>query len=174
MKLRYIFLQAIFMVSLWAGGKFEVENESGNPIEQLERFQQELQEVESKLKAVPQAKAKIKKFKKIMSIILDNQKGLTKLYLSLRKACRIQRARNERKGLNYGAIVRMYRVCKKEVDELLGKNGYAYRKFMKQIAQFKKILFRNHIQDAEDLVYETDILTKKKEYIKKAINRLKD
>ena len=167
MKLRYIFLQVIFMISLLAG-----ENET--VVKQLEWFQQELQEVESKLKAVPQAKAKIKKLKKIMSIILDNQKGLTKLSYSLRKACRIQRARNERKGISCEAIERMDRVCRKEVDELLGKNGYAYRKFMKQIAQFKKILFRNHIQDAEDLVYETDILTKKKEYIKKAINRLKD
>ena len=173
MKLRYIFLQAIFMVSLWAGGKFEVENESGNPIEQLERFQQELQEVESKLKAVPQAKAKIKKFKKIMSIILDNQKGLTKLSFSLKKACNIQKARNEIKGLSLEETKRMYRACKKEVDELLGKNSFAHRKFIRQIGQFKKIL-KNHIQDAEDLVYETDILTKKKEYIKKAINRLKD
>jgi hypothetical protein len=166
MKLRYIFLQVIFMISLLAG-----ENET--VVKQLEWFQQELQEVESKLKAVPQAKAKIKKFKKIMSIILDNQKGLTKLYLSLRKACNIQLARNEIKGINYEETKRMYRACKKEVEELLGKNGFAHRKFIRQIGQFKKILI-NHIQDAEDFVNDADILTKKKEYIKKAINQLKD
>ena len=63
----------------------------------------------------------------------------------------------------------MHRVCRKEVEELLGKNGFAHRKFIRQIKQFI-----NHIQDAEDFVNDADILTKKKEYIKKAINQLKD
>jgi len=166
MKLRYIFLQVIFMISLLAG-----ENET--VAKQLEKLQQEFQEVESKLKAVPQAKAKIKKFKKIISIILDDQKSLAKLSYSLRKACNIQKARNEIKGINYEAIERMYRVCRKEVDELLGKNSFAHRKFIRQIGQFIKILI-NHIKDAEDFVNDADILTKKKEYIKKAINQLKD
>jgi len=55
MRFKYIILQAIFMVLLWAG-----ENET--VAKQLEQLQQQLKEVESKLKAVPQAKAKIKKF----------------------------------------------------------------------------------------------------------------
>ena len=67
----------------------------------------------------------------------------------------------------------MHRVCRKEVEELLGKNGFAHRKFIRQIKQFIKILI-NHIKDAEDFVNDADILTKKKEYIKKAINQLKD
>ena len=73
----------VFTTLLFSGGKQEVENESGNPTEQLEQFQQELQEVESKLKAVPQAKAKIKKLydlglskKKIIEHILQEKRPI--------------------------------------------------------------------------------------------------
>ena len=60
------FLQAIFMVSLWAD-----ENETVT--KQLEKLQQQLQEVESKLKTISET---LKKFPKILSNISNLQNKL--------------------------------------------------------------------------------------------------
>jgi len=48
---KFILLSLVFTTFLFAGGKQEVANESGKPTQQLEQFQQKLQEVESQLKA---------------------------------------------------------------------------------------------------------------------------
>jgi uncharacterized phage infection (PIP) family protein YhgE len=170
---KFILLSLVFTTLLFSGGKQDVENESGNPAEQLEQFQQQLQEVEGKLKAIPQAQEKIKDLEKLMSKTLNRQKKLAKLALSLRKKCNIKKARDEINGLSYERIEKRYRTCKKGVDRLLGKNGFSHRKFMKQIAQFKETV-KQHINDAEDLVNEADVLAEEKEYIKESIGHLKD
>jgi len=66
MRFKYIILQAIFMVLLWAG-----ENET--VAKQLEKLQQQLKEVESKLKTISET---VEKFQKALSNISDIQNKL--------------------------------------------------------------------------------------------------
>jgi len=170
---KFILLSLVFTTLLFSGGKQDVENESGNPAEQLEQFQQQLQEVEGKLKAIPQAQEKIKDLEKLRSKTLNRQKKLAKLALSLRKKCNIKKARDEINGLSYERIEKRYRTCKRRVDRLLGKNGFSHRKFMRDIKKFKKMV-QNHIYKAEDLIDKSNLLENKRKYLKISLEQLKE
>ena len=170
---KFILLSLVFTTLLFSGGKQDVENESGNPTEQLEKIKNELQKVEEKLSEVPQAQEKIKALQKVINNTLNREKELTIIYLNLRKACRIQKAKDEIRGFEYSRIERRFQDCQQEVQATIGENGFSHRKFMKQIAQFKETV-KQHINDAEDLVNEADVLAEEKEYIKESIGHLKD
>ena len=71
MRFKYIFLQVIFMISLFADVEQEFENK--NLTKQLEQFQQQLKEVESKLKTISET---VEKFQKALSNISDIQNKL--------------------------------------------------------------------------------------------------
>jgi prefoldin subunit 5 len=71
MRFKYIFLQVIFMISLLADVEQELENK--NLTKQLEQFQQQLKEVESKLKTISET---VEKLQKALSNISDIQNKL--------------------------------------------------------------------------------------------------
>ena len=71
MRFKYIFLQVIFMISLFADVEQEFENK--NLTKQLEQFQQQLKEVESKLKTISET---VEKLQKALSNISDIQNKL--------------------------------------------------------------------------------------------------
>ena len=170
---KFILLSLVFTTLLFSGGKQDVENESGNPTEQLEKIKNELQKIEEKLNEVPRAQEKIKALQKVITNTLNRQKELATIYLDLRKACRIQKARDEIRGLEYSRIERRFQDCQQEVQATIGKNGLNHRKFMRDIKKFKKMV-QNNIYEAEDLIDKSKLLENKRKYLKISLEQLKE
>ena len=170
---KFILLSLVFTTLLFSGGKQDVENESGNPAEQLEKIKNELQKVEEKLSEVPQAQEKIKALQKVINNTLNREKELTIIYLNLRKACRIQKAKDEIRGFEYSRIERRFQDCQQEVQATIGENGFSHRKFMRDIKKFKKMV-QNHIYKAEDLIDKSNLLENKRKYLKISLEQLKE
>jgi len=169
---RFILLSLVFTTLLFSGGKQDVENESGG-INQLKKMQKELQEVESKLNKVRQAQEKIKALQKVITNTLNRQKELATIYLDLRKACRIQKAKDEIGGFKYSRIERRFQDCQQEVQATIGNNGLEHRKFMRDIKRFKKMV-QNHVYEAEDLIDKSKLLEKKRKYLKISLEQIKE